>query len=173
MSINGFSALAEVTEAIVVSGNPVLLGVDGLGSLELVGDRLALIASPNVQRIEMARLEQVRNGMQIRGHGALVKISMPLLEVSGDFFYLGENASLKSIDRFGSLVSVGAGFTILNMSQLQLPDGFPVLDSVGADFEISGNALPPTCDAQALQMQLSSIGGLSEVLGNLPDTCGG
>ena len=70
-------------------------------------------------------------------------------------------------------MSAGGSFTLRNMPQLQSLAGFPVLDNVGQDFQISGNALLPTCDAQALQLQLSSIGGLSDVSGNLADACGG
>ncbi len=59
------------------------------------------------------------------------------------------------------------------MPQLQSIAGFPMLVTVAEDFRITGNSLLPTCDAQALQMQLASIGGVAMVSGNLPDVCGG
>ena len=98
---------------------------------------------------------------------------MPQLQSTGGYFYIGENASLTSVGDFGSLVSVGAYFILRNMPQLTSIAGLPLLDAVAEDFEISGNPQLPTCDAQALQMQLTTIGGMSTIAGNLADACGG
>ncbi|MBV1861303.1 MAG: hypothetical protein KUG77_22990 [Nannocystaceae bacterium] len=81
--------------------------------------------------------------------------------------------SLVSLDAFGSYTNAGGDFTLRNMPLLQSIAGFPVLDTVDANFQVAGNPQLPTCDAQGLQLQLASIGGTATVSGNLPDVCGG
>jgi hypothetical protein len=110
--------------------------------------------------------------MQVREHDSVTQILMPVLETTGGFFYLGENASLVNIGDFNSLVSVGAYFTLRNMPSLTNINGFASLDAVAEDFQISGNTSLPTCNAQALELQLSTIGGTTTITGNLADVCG-
>lgn len=121
----------------------------------------------------MGQLEEVASGVQVREHDALTELAMPQLQSSGGYFYLGENASLVDAGDFGSLVNVGAYFTLRNMPELRSLAGLPLLDAVGEDFQISGNPLLPTCDAIALEGQLSAVGGESSIFDNLADACGG
>ena len=123
-------------------------------------------------RIDFPSLDEVVGGLQVRESDSISDISMPLLQTVGDFFYLGENASLQNAGDFGSLTSVGGNFTVRNSGVLNSVGGFGVLSAVGSNFGITGNPALATCDAQALLIQLIVVGGTTTIAGNLADACG-
>ncbi|MCA9701677.1 MAG: hypothetical protein KC431_29420, partial [Myxococcales bacterium] len=114
--------------------------------LQFAGGGVSLWSNAALQRVRLASLAEA---------GAIVRIGF-----SSDLTELGPSP-LQTVD--GDLLIWSTGLSELG--------GLPALNFVGETLWIDGNALLPTCAAQALADQATVLGP-TVITANLADACG-
>lgn len=164
-SIDTFS-LTEV-DRLYISGSDIT-NLDGLSQLQIVRENLQIINNPLLKSVTIPNLERVLGGVYININKELEIINFPKLERIGVDYQAGDNLSLPLNERTRESLYIGAN------DKLQNIDGFPKLEFVSNNIDISSNGIQtlsgfpnlkniPNSIVIVLNPNLTSIGGFDSL----------
>jgi hypothetical protein len=89
----------------------------------------------------------------------------------GDALRVRENAAVRDVDGLSGLRTIEAGLVFEGNAALRNLDGLAGLEAMGGDLVIIDNQSLPTCEADAVRVQLSPLEGDVCIQGNRDDGC--
>ena len=141
-SLNGLSNLATIDlGGFFITNNAVLPNLDGLSSLNSIGDRFLVNHNPMLTNIDaLMMLTSVGGQLQIAFNHALENLDgLSSLNSIGSFMEIKINYALQNLDGLAALTSVAGDFTISD--NLDLTDCCGIYDLLNTPGAITGNVV--------------------------------
>ena len=166
LSIDMDSDSELLTNIQTISGNlqigpsenmslPALQSISGSLNISL-NDAILTLSAPN--------LKTIGQNLALNLNNRLKQIDLPALQSIGMELRIAQNKKLKTIN-IGALTSTNLSCSISQNSALESVD-LTTLASVGLNFEMIDNTVFPTCEAQSIADNLTTLGGTITISGN-------
>jgi hypothetical protein len=142
--LDGLSQIEHIHGDLLISGNEQLLHLGGLANLKTIGLACRIQNNPLLTNLDgLERLSAVKGDFFYIGNNAsLLNIEglADLDSISG-IFHLWGNPQMVSLKGLGQLQKTGGNLSIFNMAKLAKLEGLDSLSSVGLDLRLEDNPL--------------------------------
>ena len=152
--LSPLAAITEITENVIVQGNPRLRNLMGLNQLQSIG--IDFFVSSNAALTSLGNfsaLQTIGGRFSVFGNNDLLFLGgFPVLQSIGGDFYVEANNALIFLGGFPVLQSIGNEFLVEDNNALTSLGDFSALQSIGGRFYVEDNiALTSLGDFSALQ----------------------
>ncbi|AEI64513.1 putative lipoprotein [Corallococcus macrosporus] len=135
------SALAQVDGSILISGNPMLQSLEGLGPLTMVGGGLDISSNNALTHLSgLEQLSAVKSVITVMNNARLLDVRFDGLREAGSLIVAG-NAVLEQVGPMPSLFRVQGDVSLAENPRLLRATELPALQSMGGALFVTLNPL--------------------------------